>query len=866
MTYTAPNSLGISPNSSAPDSFNYTVSDEYGDLATGLVNLTVNNPVADPGPTAGTVTAAANLGQPVDLTAAILAQVKPGLTGDTETITAVGLTSKGGVVTLTNGELAYSAPSNGLDLAPLGSTVDTFSYTVTDQLGDHTIGTVNVTVTDPVIANNGSVTVGHQQTVNLTSTVYALFPATETLLGVGALYGTAQFLNGSSPSGAAYIAPAGQLSSDQFGYKVQDQYGNTANGSIAVTIDQGPTAGTVAAVTNLGQTADLTAAIMAQVVPGLHFDTETITAVGTTGAGGVLKLTNGDLTYDALSSSVHVPANGSLTDTFSYTVTDQVGDQATGTVNVTVNNPVADPGPTAGTVTASTNRGQTVDLTSAILAQVKPGLTGDTETITAFGTTSAGGVVKLTNGDLTYALSSTIPANGSVTDTFTYTVKDQLGDTATGTVNVKVGNPDPGPTAGAVAASTNHGLTVDLTSAILAQVKPGLVGDIETITAVGTTSAGGVLKLTNGDLTYSAQGTVPPNGSVTDTFTYTVTDEVGDKATGTVSVKVGNPDPGPTAGAVVATANLGQTVDLKAAILAQVKPGLVGDTETITAFGTTSAGGVVKLTNGDLTYGALSSGLLSQIPANGSVVDTFTYTVTDEVGDKATGSVKMTVSNPAVVINGPPKGSMIINGGTQTNIANSTKAGNTIIEGGGNDIVNVTAGSANVSTGSGNVVVNLSGQNTTVIGGNGNDTVNVLAGGNNNVTLGTGTDSIVEAATSKGSNTFILNGSHASLLLYGANDVAFIHGGTDTITDDSKGLEVKIGSQGGVITLNNFLADKTGFVDLVGVGGFKTAKAVVAALQSDGHGGTQLSLGTAGHIDFANTAMASLTAPHFAIG
>ena len=51
-----------------------------------------------------------------------------------------------------------------------------------------------------------------------------------------------------------------------------------------------------------------------------------------------------------------------------------------------------------------------------------------------------------------------------------------------------------------------------------------------------------------------------------------------------------------------------------------------------------------------------------------------------------------------------------------------------------------------------------------------------------------------------------------------------------------------------------------------GVGGYKTAKAVVAALQSDGHGGTQLSLGTAGHIDFANTAMASLTAPHFAIG
>jgi hypothetical protein len=164
------------------------------------------------------------------------------------------------------------------------------------------------------------------------------------------------------------------------------------------------------------------------------------------------------------------------------------------------------------------------------------------------------------------------------------------------------------------------------------------------------------------------------------------------------------------------------------------------------------------------------------------------------------------------------------------------------------------------------VVVNLSGKDAAVTGGNGNDTINVLSSGNT-VTLGTGTDSIVEAASSKGSNTFILNGSHASLVLYGANDVAFIHGGTDTITDNSKGLEVKIGSQGGVVTLNNFLADKHGVVDLTGgVGGYKTAKAIFAALKSDGNGGTMLSLGTSGHIDFAGAAVGSLTASQFHIG
>jgi hypothetical protein len=283
-------------------------------------------------------------------------------------------------------------------------------------------------------------------------------------------------------------------------------------------------------------------------------------------------------------------------------------------------------------------------------------------------------------------------------------------------------------------------------------------------------------------------------------------------------------DPGPTAGAVSATTNLGQTVDLTAAILAQVTPGVTGDTETITGVGNTSAGGVVTLTNGDLTYSA----------PNSSGMDTFIYTVTDQLGDESAGTVKVTVSNPAVISSGT--------------------------------IMNVTANYANVVTGSGDVVVNLSGKNATVTGGNGNDTVNILSGGNT-VTLGTGTDGIVEAASSKGSNTFILNGSHASLLLDGANDVAFVHGGTDTITDNSKGLEVKIGSQGGVVTLDNFLADKQGVVDLVGgVGGYHTAKAFVAALQSDGQGGTMLSLGASGHLDFANTAMASLTASHFAIG
>ena len=90
-------------------------------------------------------------------------------------------------------------------------------------------------------------------------------------------------------------------------------------------------------------------------------------------------------------------------------------------------------------------------------------------------------------------------------------------------------------------------------------------------------------------------------------------------------------------------------------------------------------------------------------------------------------------------------------------------------------------------------------------------------------------------------------------------------GGTDTIADHSQGLEVKIGKEDGVISLSGFAADRTDFVDLVGgVGGFKTARAV--ALQSDSNGGTRLSLGASGQIDFVSVPVGTLKAGSFQIG
>jgi hypothetical protein len=324
-------------------------------------------------------------------------------------------------------------------------------------------------------------------------------------------------------------------------------------------------------------------------------------------------------------------------------------------------------------------------------------------------------------------------------------------------------------------------------------------------------------------------------------------------------------DPGPTAGGVTASALLGQSVDLTSAILAQVTPGLIGDTETLTAFGTTSDGGQIALTNGDLTYTAQSA-TLAHIPANGSLTDTFAYTVTDQLGDSSTGTVQVTVSNPAINIEGPRFGFDTIREGSKTNIVTANGYFNTVYEGGGNDVVNAGAGFGTVYTGSGDVVTNLQGVANSVFGGNGYDAVNILGGGFDQVTLGTGHDTIAMAPGSSGYDVFTLDGSDASVSLSGADNIMFIRGGTDNITDNSQDSSFKIGPEGGVVNLNNFLSDRHGVIDLTGgVGGYSRVSTVLSALQSDGHGGVLLSLGASGHIDFVGVPLGALTAARFSI-
>jgi hypothetical protein len=88
-----------------------------------------------------------------------------------------------------------------------------------------------------------------------------------------------------------------------------------------------------------------------------------------------------------------------------------------------------------------------------------------------------------------------------------------------------------------------------------------------------------------------------------------------------------------------------------------------------------------------------------------------------------------------------------------------------------------------------------------------------------------------------------------------------------SLTDQSSGTEVKIGSASGSLSLTGITADKGFLLDLLGgVGGYTTYAALAKAFVSDGHGGTALPLGMgagAATIDFVNTPKTALTAAMF---
>jgi hypothetical protein len=164
-----------------------------------------------------------------------------------------------------------------------------------------------------------------------------------------------------------------------------------------------------------------------------------------------------------------------------------------------------------------------------------------------------------------------------------------------------------------------------------------------------------------------------------------------------------------------------------------------------------------------------------------------------------------------------------------------------------------------------NMITDTNGGLTTVTAGAGTDTI-ALSGNNNNVTLN-GTNATVSGG--QGGDQVTANGGTDKLTFAGWNSQVTLNGVTNaSISDQADALRIIIGSSTQTDTVAGFAAsDPYGVLDLKnGAGGYASVNAIVQALHSDGHGGTMLSLGSSGSIDFQNTSVSQLTPSHFAVG
>ncbi len=250
-------------------------------------------------------------------------------------------------------------------------------------------------------------------------------------------------------------------------------------------------------------------------------------------------------------------------------------------------------------------------------------LDGDQLAVSDFTQPEHGTVAYNDDGTFTY----TPAENFHGQDTFTYTVSDGQGGTATGSVEVTVRSVNDAPTAGDDAVTTTEDAAVTTDVVLDNDVDPD--GDPLTISDFTQAEHGTVTVNDDGTFTYTPN----ENFHGQDTFTYTTTDSQGLTSTATVSVTVEAANDAPDA--------VEDAVDTKAYVAVTTGNVLANDVDvdgdelTINAF--TQAGHGTVTYNGDGTF-------TYQPEAGFAGEDTFTYTVTDPSGAESTATVSVTVS------------------------------------------------------------------------------------------------------------------------------------------------------------------------------------------------------------------------------
>lgn len=332
--------------------------------------------------------------------------------------------------------------------------------------------------------------------------------------------------------------------------------------------------------------------------------------------------------------------NGS--ESFTYTVRDQNGAEATATVTVQVT-AINDP-PVANTDVVTVTENTTNNVISVLSNDTTGPDANETLTVTSVGTPTQGGTVSVGSGGLNIIYAPKTGFRG--TETVTYVLSDGKGGTATGTVTITVAAATPPPT-----AVNDTATMAEDGDAIIINV---LANDVVSPNGLPLAVQYVLQPDKGGTVTLNAQGQVSykpaANFNGVEKFNYVLRTNSNSNSNAVTDISL----PGPEFGTVTVTVTAVNDAPVAVDDALQVLTGTVARNVTVLSNDTDVDGNTLTITaitqpasgNGTVAISSDSRSLLYTPPTatfTGTV--TFTYTVSDGNGATDVATVTLSVVN-----------------------------------------------------------------------------------------------------------------------------------------------------------------------------------------------------------------------------